>query len=209
MDGRGLLRRKLVSGTIASNTTWSPIGESVFITGDVTVNSGVTLTIEPGVEVRFVAHSDDQSGGEDANRSELYVYGEIIAEGTASDSIVFTSNSETPANKATKDLGYSYPMIRNKYMQYRNEILEILNQDFEKLSDEIESDVRQLADGGKRKGPRDRGSRGKVKVFGILERQGKIFTTAVDIVSAETLMNEVKKPRRERKCFLYRYIQIL
>lgn len=30
---------------------------------------------------------------------------------------------EIPANKAAKDLGYSYPMIRNKYMQYRNEIL--------------------------------------------------------------------------------------
>jgi len=72
---------------------------------------------------------------------------------------------EIPANKAAKDLGYSYPMIRNKYMQYRNEILEILNQDFEKLSGEIECDVRQLADGGKRKGPRGRGSRGKVKVF--------------------------------------------
>lgn len=98
---------------------------------------------------------------------------------------------EIPANKAAKDLGYSYPMIRNKYMQYRNEILKILNQDFEKLSGEIECDESYF--GGKRKGPRGRGSRGKVKVFGMLERQGKIFTTVVDNVSAETLMNEVKK----------------
>jgi hypothetical protein len=39
------------------------------VTGDVTVNQNVTLTIEPGVQVRFLAISDDQSGGDDSNRS--------------------------------------------------------------------------------------------------------------------------------------------
>ena len=75
-------------------------------------------------------------------------------------------------------------------MQYRQEIVEYLSQEFQKLSGEIECDERYF--GGKRKGTRGRGSRGKVKVFGMLERQGRIFTTVVDNVSAETLMAEIK-----------------
>ena len=57
----------------------------------------MTLTIDPGVQVRFVDISDDQSGGNDANRSELIVEGIVRAIGTVTDSIVFTSNAETPA----------------------------------------------------------------------------------------------------------------
>ena len=48
--------------------------------------------------MRFTPLSDDQSSGEDQNRPELTVKGALIANGTASDTIVFTSNAETPAS---------------------------------------------------------------------------------------------------------------
>jgi len=75
-------------------------------------------------------------------------------------------------------------------MQYRQEIYSFLDREFEQLSGEIECDESYF--GGKRKGTRGRGSAGKIKVFGMLERQGKIFTTVVDDVTAETLMSEIR-----------------
>jgi len=106
---------------------------------------------------------------------------------------------EIPANKAAKDLGCSYAKVRSRYMQYRQEIVEYLKQEFQKLSGEIECDESYF--GGKRKGPRGRGSRGKVKVFGMLERQGRIFTTVVNDVSAETLMTEIKQRSEQGSVF--------
>jgi hypothetical protein len=88
----------LKSGALTASTTWSKSDSPFLVTGDVTVNSGDTLTIEAGVEVRFTPSSDDLSGGNDANRSELYVKGTLIADGTASDTIVFTSNAESPSS---------------------------------------------------------------------------------------------------------------
>ena len=88
----------LKSGALTDSETWTLDGNPYLVTGDITVQSDQTLTIEPGVEVRFTELSDDQSGGNDANRAELYVYGTILAEGTEADSIVFTSNSESPSS---------------------------------------------------------------------------------------------------------------
>ncbi|MCH7574329.1 MAG: right-handed parallel beta-helix repeat-containing protein, partial [Candidatus Marinimicrobia bacterium] len=87
----------LASGIIAVNTTWTKATSPYLVTGDVTVNPNITLTIEPGVEVRFQPVSDDQSGGLDANRTELRIRGGTLrAEGTVTDSIIFTSNAEVP-----------------------------------------------------------------------------------------------------------------
>ncbi|HDL3261826.1 TPA: IS1595 family transposase, partial [Mannheimia haemolytica] len=42
--------------------------------------------------------------------------------------------------------------------------------------------------GGHRKGKRGRGAAGKVAVFGLLKRQGKVFTVVVENTKSETLM---------------------
>ncbi|MCP5009068.1 MAG: hypothetical protein GY942_03715, partial [Aestuariibacter sp.] len=82
------------SGALTADETWSG---SVTLTGDVTVPSGVTLTIDPGAVVSFSALSDDQGGGSDSARTELVVEGALSAVGTVSDPIVFTSTSANPA----------------------------------------------------------------------------------------------------------------
>jgi transposase len=51
--------------------------------------------------------------------------------------------------------------------------------------------------GGRRKGNRGRGAKGKIPVFGILEREGKVKVEIVKGVTAETLLREeIKKVKR-------------
>lgn len=74
-----------VSGGIYSNTTWTKTSSSYIVTDTVVVFPGVTLTIEPGVTVKF---NDDKA-------LEIREAA-LIAVGTSADSITFTSNSSTP-----------------------------------------------------------------------------------------------------------------
>jgi transposase len=75
-------------------------------------------------------------------------------------------------------------------MFFRRKIAEHLEENFRKLRGELEIDETYF--GGKRKGPRGRGARNKVVVFGILERNGIVYTTIVPNVKAPTLMSEIK-----------------
>ena len=52
----------IVSSDITTNTTWSKDQSPYVVTTDVTVQSGVVLTVEPGVEVQF-----EQNAGLTAN----------------------------------------------------------------------------------------------------------------------------------------------
>ena len=56
---------------------------------------------------------------------------------------------EIPANKAAKDLQCNYRKVSAKYKQYRKEIINFLNNEYKKLSGEIECD--ESCFGGKRK----------------------------------------------------------
>ena len=59
-----------------------------------------------------------------------------------------------------------------------------------KLSGEVEADESYF--GGKRKGQRGRGAKGKIAVFGLLKRRGKVFTVIVPNAKTETLMPIIK-----------------
>jgi parallel beta-helix repeat protein len=76
------------SGHIVENTVWD---SDIYITGDVVIDSGVTLTVNPGVRVMFVPLYDDTKLGIDNNRCEFIVEGKLTAEGSETDSIYFTS----------------------------------------------------------------------------------------------------------------------
>src|ERR1700680_4524573 len=75
-----------VSGTISSGTTWTLGGSPYIVTGEVIVNTHVTLAIDPGVTVKF-------NGGQ-----QLMINGTLSAVGTAASPIVFTSSSPIPSN---------------------------------------------------------------------------------------------------------------
>lgn len=64
-----------------------------------------------------------------------------------------------------------------------------------KLSGEIELDESYF--GGRRKGHKGRGAAGKSIVFGLLERDGRVYTRVVTNVSAATLMDIIKAKTRK------------
>jgi len=73
-----------IEGHITSDTTWDSTKSPIFIEGNVTVNYGVNLTIEPGVEVKFNGFYN------------LYIEGNLSAIGNESNMITFTSNKSLP-----------------------------------------------------------------------------------------------------------------
>ena len=68
-----------VSSNIITDTTWTKAGSPYLITQSIDVYPGVTLSIEPGVEITF------------DNGTDLEIFGSLIAFGTESDMITFSS----------------------------------------------------------------------------------------------------------------------
>lgn len=101
---------------------------------------------------------------------------------------------EVSARKAANQLGLSYPTVLKGFQVIRQAIA-AQDRDFPLLKGEVEADEAYF--GGRRKGKRGRGAAGKVPVFGILERAGKVRVEVVPNVKAETLLSlAVKKVRR-------------
>lgn len=82
---------------LARDTVWEG---DVVISGVVLVKKGVTLTLKPGTTVRFARVDRDKNAVGDG---ELRIEGRILAQGTASNRIVFTSAEKS---KSVRDWSY-------------------------------------------------------------------------------------------------------
>jgi hypothetical protein len=74
-----------VGGPIIEDTVWTKAESPFIVKSHVTVIEDVTLTIEPGVTVKF-----------DKDKV-LLIDGTIVAKGTQNEKIIFTSNGEQKA----------------------------------------------------------------------------------------------------------------
>ena len=71
---------RTVGGTISTDNTWCGL---IIVTSDITVNSGVTLDIRPGTEIR-------------SGIIRIFVNGTMLAQGTSAKPIIFTTNNSSP-----------------------------------------------------------------------------------------------------------------
>ena len=100
-----------VSGTIMSNSLWTVGNSPYIVTGDLLVDQAATLTLQPGVTVRFEPNT------------LLRVEGSLEAPGTPLDSIFFISNSAAPGFSAWNGIEVSGSVsgfANLEYCQIRN-----------------------------------------------------------------------------------------
>lgn len=102
---------------------------------------------------------------------------------------------QQPAYRLAKDLNIDTKVITRVYKRLREMIYNLAELEGGKLKGEIELDEAYF--GGKRKGQRGRGASGKSVVFGLLEREGRVYTQVVEQVTAEELMNHIKAKTRK------------
>jgi len=92
-----------------------------------------------------------------------------------------TAASLVGVNKSTS----SYYFHRLRELIYRND------DDAGLLAGEVEIDESYF--GGKRKGKRGRGATGKVPVFGLLKRNGKVYAVIIPDAKSQTLMPIIRQ----------------
>jgi transposase len=101
---------------------------------------------------------------------------------------------EVPSLQIAQQVELSYPTVLKATHLIRMSILAHA-QDFRQLKGEVELDESYF--GGRRKGGIGRSTKTKTPVFGLLERDGKVWVEIVKDVSAKSLLNEtIKKVRR-------------
>lgn len=81
---RFLFAQTIVEADIDVDTTWSLASSPYIVEKTIAILDNATLTIEPGVAVKFRPKNINQS-------SSIYVFGKILAEGTIEAPIYFTS----------------------------------------------------------------------------------------------------------------------
>jgi transposase len=102
---------------------------------------------------------------------------------------------QCPAYRLHHDLGVDYQTVTRVYQSLRETLYHLAELEGRKLGGEIEMDEAYF--GGRRKGKRGRGAAGKNIVFGLLERDGRVYTRVVEHVSKEELMTVIRKKTRK------------
>ncbi|MBF8260331.1 MAG: DDE Tnp IS1595 protein [Actinobacteria bacterium] len=111
---------------------------------------------------------------------------------------------ELSVRKISQQLRLSYNAAYKAVHTIRDAILVHSTDGEVSLSGEVEVDESYF--GGKRKGKRGRGAAGKVPVFGILEREGRVFVEVLPSTRAkDVLALTVKKVRRGSIVYTDRY----
>jgi transposase len=98
-----------------------------------------------------------------------------------------TTRHGVPAKELQRQLGVSYPTAFRMSHLIREYMGKIDGEP--PLTDHVEIDETYV--GGKRPGKRGRGAAGKSVVFGMLERDGEIYTTVVPNASRKSLIPEI------------------
>ena len=93
--GSSALAQTDVFGSINSDQTWTVAGSPYLLHADVTVLNGVTLTVDAGVRVEFLATGNGM-GGLDSTRIELSIQGHLQVNASASEPAVFTTSDVVP-----------------------------------------------------------------------------------------------------------------
>ncbi|MCA1850682.1 MAG: IS1595 family transposase [Acidobacteria bacterium] len=96
---------------------------------------------------------------------------------------------EVPAARAAKVMGINRHSAERVYQVIRRCVARECEL-HSPLGGEVECDESYF--GGRRKGPRGRGAAGKVPVFGLLKRNGKVYTRIVKDVSRKTLRQIIR-----------------
>lgn len=84
----------------------------------------------------------------------------------------------------------------NSAMLFYRKIRQVISHHLEQQADEVFEGAVELDEsyfGGQRKGKRGRGAAGKVAVFGILKRHGKVYTVAIEDTKQKTLFPVIKR----------------
>ena len=100
-----------------------------------------------------------------------------------------------PAYRLSQDLGLDVKVVTRIYQRLREALYHVTELEAGKLKGEIELDEAYF--GGKRKGQRGRAPAGKSVVFGLLEREGRVYTKVVESVSAAELLHHIQAHTRK------------
>ncbi len=127
----GALRAETrVGGEITGHQSWNKTGNPHIVTGDITIPKGSSLTVGPGVEIRFKRDINDRHGLNFFDL-EVLVEGELIVNGAENDTVVFTSDSESPRWTDWQGLVIRGPDARAELnvtrVEYANEGIKVLD----------------------------------------------------------------------------------
>nr|WP_298657140.1 IS1595 family transposase [uncultured Flavobacterium sp.] len=105
--------------------------------------------------------------------------------------IIHCFSNELTATQTAKLLGINRNTINRYYTQFRHRIVAHQQEENKLLFGEIELDESYF--GGHHNGAVGRSVKSKIPVFGILKRQGKVYTQIVPDVSKKTLQTIIKQ----------------